>query len=155
MRYQSIVGLGVTWFGLGRAPKAPGTFGTLGAIPVVWLFSQLSDVGYLGATLALTAIAIVLAHFYEAMTGVHDSPEVVIDEVAGFLVTMALVPFTWQNVILGFAVFRLLDIVKPFPISWIDRKIPGGVGAVADDIAAGILGNVLFHLALQKGVLPW
>jgi phosphatidylglycerophosphatase A len=154
-RVQSFVSLVVTWFGCGRAPKAPGTFGTLGAIPVVWAFSQMGDYGYLGATMVLTVFAMVLAGMHEAMTGVHDAPEVVIDEVAGFLVTMALVPWSWPNVLLGFAIFRLLDIVKPFPISWVDKKIPGGVGAVADDLVAGILGNIIFQLLLQKGLLPW
>jgi phosphatidylglycerophosphatase A len=154
-RVHSFVSLGVTWFGLGRLTKAPGTIGTLGAIPIVWLFQKFGDFGYLGATITLTVFAMVLAHMYEAVTGTHDSSEVVIDEVVGFLVTMALVPFTWQNVLLGFAIFRVLDIVKPFPISWIDRKVPGGVGAVADDLFAGILGNIIIHLLLAKGFLPW
>lgn len=143
-----------TWFGLGRAPKAPGTFGTLGAIPLVWYFQRWGELPYLGLTLAFTVLAVLVAHLYETIiASEHDAPEFVMDEVAGFLVAMTWLPFTWTWVLLAFVLFRLLDAIKPFPISWVDRRVPGGVGAVADDLVAGILTNVCLQAALQSGLL--
>ena len=142
-----------TWFGLGRAPRAPGTVGTLGAIPLVWAMSQLEPMRYLYAAFAFAVFAIVVAHAYEIeIAKTHDSQEIVIDEVAGFLVTMAWIPFTWTWVILGFVVFRIFDAWKPFPISLMDRRIKGGVGTVADDLAAGIVANVILQYLLQHHV---
>lgn len=142
-----------TWFGLGLAPRAPGTFGTLGAIPLFYLFAtQFEPVAYLAATLVFCALAVFVAHIYELHSPGHDEPQFVMDEVAGFLVTMALVPATPMAIAAGFVIFRVLDIVKPFPISYIDRKIEGGVGTVADDLVAGILGNVVLQMLLQNGV---
>src|SRR5258708_1520838 len=99
-----------TWFYLGKIPRAPGTFGSLGAIPLVWAFSLLGPIPYMAATLVFTLLAIFVAHFHEAVSGNHDASEVVIDEVAGMLVTMAWVPFTWPYVILGFLLFRFFDV---------------------------------------------
>jgi phosphatidylglycerophosphatase A len=140
------------WFGCGLSPKAPGTVGTLGAIPLFLLLVRLESLHYMAAVLAFSVASILVAHFYELGGEEHDRPEFVMDEVAGFLVTMTWVPATVPGVIAGFAIFRLLDIVKPFPISWVDQKIPGGVGTVADDLVAGILGNVILQLLLQNGV---
>ena len=142
-----------TWFGCGKFPKAPGTAGTLGAIPLVWALSLLGPLPYMLATLVFTIFAIFVAHVYEAESGEHDASEVVIDEVAGFLVTMTWVPFSWTYVLAGFLLFRFFDILKPFPISYIDRKVGGGVGVVADDLLAGILANVILQFLWQKGWL--
>lgn len=143
-----------TWFGLGLIPLAPGTFGTLGAIPLFYLLAtQLDAMAYLAATVVFSALTILVAHIYELQSPGHDEPQFVMDEVAGFLVTMALVPATPMAMVVGFLVFRALDIVKPFPISYIDRKVQGGVGTVADDLVAGILGNVVMQLLLQNGVI--
>ena len=140
-----------TWFGCGLAPKAPGTVGTLGAIPLFLVFAKLESLHYMVAVLAFTVLAILVAHFFEIGDD-HDRPEFVMDEVAGLLVTMTWVPATPLGIFAGFVVFRVLDIWKPFPISWADRKIPGGVGTVADDLIAGILGNIILQLLLQNGV---
>lgn len=139
------------WFGCGLAPKAPGTVGTLGAIPLVFLLSRFDIAVYALATFSFTVFTILVAHFYESAKD-HDPAEFVMDEVAGFLVTMALVPFTWLGLAAGFALFRLFDIWKPFPISWIDRNVKGGVGTVADDIAAGVLANVVLQALMRYGV---
>ena len=140
-----------TWFGCGRAPRAPGTVGTLGAIPLVWVFAQFGNYGYMLATMTFVVVSIWIAQAYEDTWATeHDAPEFVMDEVAGFLVAMTWVPLTWQFWLLGFVVFRVLDAAKPFPISWVDRKVPGGVGAVADDLVAGILTNVLLQYALHS-----
>lgn len=146
-----------TWFGCGCAPKAPGTFGTVGALPLVWLASLMGDFPYMGFTLVFSAASILIAQKFEDDFGGgrHDLPEFVMDEVAGFLVTMAMVPFTWSFVLMGFVLFRLLDALKPYPISWFDRKVPGGVGVVADDLVAGIAANILLQVALHYHILPY
>ena len=76
----------------------------------------------------------------------HDSKEIVIDEVAGFLITMTWLPMTWQSVVIGFILFRFFDIVKPPPIRQLDKKIQGGVGVMIDDIAAGIISNFILQI---------
>ncbi len=145
-----------TWFGCGKSPRAPGTVGTIGALPLVWALSFAGEVPYMAVTFLFAVASILVAQKFEDEFGQgrHDLPEFVMDEVAGFLVTMTLVPFTWQFVLVGFVIFRILDALKPFPISWIDRKVPGGVGVVADDLVAGILANILLHVSLHYHVLP-
>jgi phosphatidylglycerophosphatase A len=145
-----------TWFGCGQSRRAPGTVGTIGALPLVWLIALAGEFPYMGFTLAFAAVSILIAQKFEDDFGEgrHDLPEFVMDEVAGFLVTMAMVPFTWTYVLAGFLLFRLLDILKPYPISWFDRKVPGGVGVVADDLLAGIVANVILQVALHFHVLP-
>lgn len=142
-----------TWFGCGKSPRAPGTVGTIGALPLAWALSYLQPMGYMLATITLTVIAILVSHFHEAFTGKHDSKEIVIDEVVGFLVTMTWVPFTWTYVLAGFLLFRFFDILKPFPISYVDRQVKGGVGTVGDDLIAGIFASIILQVLLQKGWL--
>lgn len=149
-RHEFSLNMLATWFGCGRAPWAPGTVGTIGAIPLVWLFQRLGATEYMFATFGFTVVAMLIAQIYEAGGSEHDPSEFVLDEVAGFLVTMTWLPFTWTWLLLGFALFRLLDVVKPFPISYIDRKVPGGVGCVADDLLAGIIANACLQIALQN-----
>lgn len=144
------------WWGCGLAKHAPGTVGTLGAIPLVYAFNLLPPMGYLIATFGFCVLAMIVAQLYEDLispASEHDASEFVLDEVAGFLITMAWVPFHWTYVVLGFLLFRLLDVVKPFPISYLDRKIPGGIGTVADDIVAGIVANVALQFVLMQGWL--
>ncbi|MCC7405730.1 MAG: phosphatidylglycerophosphatase A [Bdellovibrionales bacterium] len=136
--------------GLGKAPKAPGTFGTLGALPLVPLFAWGGEYFYMAATFFLIVVAMVVAHIYESQGHDHDPKEVVIDEVVGYLVAMLWLPLTWQSFALSFVIFRLLDALKPFPISVIDRKIKGGVGVVADDLVAGILTNIVLQATYLK-----
>lgn len=137
---------GATWFFVGKFPWAPGTIGTLAGFPVVFLFSTFGTAGYLGCTLLFVILAIFFAHGYQLTLSRHDSPEIVIDEVAGILITMAAVPLSWVHCGLGFLLFRILDIWKPPPIRWCDEKIGGGVGVVADDVVAGLVANVLLQL---------
>ncbi len=139
-----------TWFGCGKSPIAPGTVGTLGALPLVWALAQLPPLSYMFATIILVVVAIFVSQMHEAITGKHDLGEVVIDEVAGFAVTMTLVPFTWPYVALGFVIFRILDALKPFPISYVDRQVKGGIGIVGDDLVAGILSNIILQVVLQN-----
>lgn len=125
-------------FGSGLAPKAPGTFGTLAAIPVYILCMQLDLVGYIAAVVLITLIGIALCHYTSSHLNVHDHPGIVIDEIAGYLITMIAVPFGWTWIVAGFVLFRFFDILKPWPISWLDKHLKGGPGIMLDDVLAGI-----------------
>lgn len=140
----------VTGFYIGKIKWAPGTFGTLLGIPLAIFFNQSGIYFYMAATLAFILLAIFCSHFYELETGDHDQPSTVIDEVAGYLVTMTWLPHHWLPYLLGFVLFRFFDILKPFPINVLDQKIKGGLGVVADDLAAGLLSNILLQLIFSK-----
>ena len=139
-------------FGSGLAPKAPGTVGTAFAIlPWIWL-SQQSHIVYA----SLLAVAIVMGIYICDKTskdmGVHDHPGIVWDEFCGYWLTMFLIPATWQWAIAGFLLFRLFDILKPWPINWLDKKVSGGFGIMIDDLLAAvfawlILQSFLYFLA--------
>ncbi len=142
-----------TFFGSGRLPKSPGTWGTLATIPLWYVLAQLHAIPYMVVVLLLCVAAILIAQAYENMTSTHDSKEIVIDEVVGFLITMTWLPLTWQSLIAGFILFRIVDIVKPPPIRQLDQKVKGGVGVVIDDIAAGIVCNIILQLVYTY--TPW
>lgn len=137
-----------TLFSVGRAPRAPGTWGTVVSLPLCFLLMKLGSLVYMTATIAFIALAIVAAEQYERHSQQHDAKEVVIDETVGILVTMTWLPMTWQSFAAGFLVFRFLDIWKPFPIRYFDKKVPGGFGVVADDLVAGIIGNIFLQFVL-------
>lgn len=137
-----------TVFGVGRIPKAPGTWGSLVTLPLVLGLMLLGPLVYMAVTLAMAIIAIIAAEQYEQQSEKHDSKEIVIDEVAGMLVTMTMLPMTWQSFVIGFVLFRILDIFKPFPIRYFDRKVPGGFGVVIDDLVAGMIANGILQLML-------
>jgi len=140
------------WGPCGYSPVAPGTVGTLGAIPLYLLLSRLSPGAYLFATLALTLLGFVAADRAGRYWGTADASPIVIDEVVGYLVTMALVPFSWQAALAGFVLFRVFDVVKPWPASAFDR-IKNGFGVVLDDLAAGVwAAGVLAALRLLQVV---
>lgn len=126
-------------FGSGLAPKAPGTFGTLAAIPVYYLMSSLSVSLYAGLTLFMAVIGIYICGYCAKAVNVHDHPAIVWDEFVGFFITMFMVPLSLTNVVLGFALFRFFDIVKPWPISYFDRHVKGGFGIMIDDVIAGVM----------------
>jgi len=134
-------------FGVGRVPRAPGTAGTAAAVPVCIALDWFGPAVYIGATVLIVIIGTWAADRTAHSMGTHDHPSIVIDEVAGFLVAMAFVPVTALGLAAGFAAFRLLDIVKPWPIRWFDRVVPGGIGIMLDDLLAG-LGAAAISLAL-------
>ncbi|MBN1105339.1 MAG: phosphatidylglycerophosphatase A [Deltaproteobacteria bacterium] len=139
-----------TWFGVGFLPKAPGTFATLAALPLVVILNRFG--AFWGSLLLL---AFLLLAFWSAdqagkMAGRNDPQEIVVDEVAGFLVTLFLAPQTWLSLALGVALFRVFDIWKPFPVRTAER-IRGGAGILMDDIAAGVYAN----LCLRAILLVW
>ena len=127
-------------FGLGGglSPYAPGTLGTLLAIPLYLLMAQLSLLPYLLITLVMLLAGIWMCAVTARNLGVHDHSGIVWDEVVGYLITMTLAPPGWLWVVIGFALFRLFDIWKPWPIRWADRKVHGGFGIMLDDVLAAI-----------------
>lgn len=136
-------------FGSGLMPKAPGTFGTLAAIPVYLLLVQFDIWLYILATCIITVAGVFICDYTSKALGVHDHSGIVIDEVAGFLITMIAVPFQWQWILVGFVLFRLFDIVKPWPISWLDKRVQGGFGIMIDDVLAGVFALICLQLIIH------
>jgi phosphatidylglycerophosphatase A len=135
-------------FGSGLSPKAPGTVGTLVAIPLYLLLVQLSLPLYLAAIMLAFIAGIWLCGRTAHDLGVHDHGGIVWDEFVGFWITMILVPLTWYWVLAGFIAFRVFDIFKPFPIGWLDRKIGGGLGIMIDDVIAGLYAALVIQLLM-------
>ena len=133
-------------FGSGAAPIMPGTFGTLMAIPFYLLLRELPIGIYLLLTLVVAIFAIWLSDKFSKEIKVHDHPGMNIDEFVGYFVTMIAAPHTWIAVWLGFVLFRIFDIWKPFPISWLDNNVHGGFGMIIDDVAAGLVALVILQL---------
>jgi|SRR5690554_361221 len=140
-------------FGSGLSPKAPGTMGTLVAVPIWYAAAQLPLVGYVTVLLLVIAVGPWLCGRTSRDLGVHDHGGIVWDEIAGFLLTMVLVPVGILPALLGFAFFRLFDIVKPWPIGWLDQHIHGGSGIMVDDLVAGIYAWIALQLTLQAVLL--
>ncbi len=137
-------------FGSGLMPFAPGTFGTLVAIPLYLLIAQLDLLYYLAFILLAFAIGVYLCKYTSAALGVHDHSGIVWDEFVGFWITMIAVPVTWQWIVVGFVLFRVFDIVKPWPVKVVDKRMTGGFGIMFDDVLAGLyaLGCLQFALYL-------
>lgn len=126
--------------GTGAAPYAPGTVGTLLGIPLCWLLARQGLWVYLGVTVILFAIGVWICDRTSKDIGVHDHSGIVFDEVVGYLVTMVAVPVNLWTLLAGFLLFRLFDIVKPWPIRWMDKRVKGGFGIMIDDVLAGLFG---------------
>ena len=152
--------LAAVGFGSGLAPKAPGTFGTLAAIPLFYLLSYLSIKYYIGVLVIASLLGFWFCHVTSEAMGVHDHKAIVWDEFVGYWITMlpvlvlfpeikegATIPFIW--VLCGFLLFRFFDVLKPFPISWLDKKIEGGFGIMIDDIVAGLLSALVLFLLIN------
>jgi len=127
-----------TGLGLGLAPKAPGTFGTLLGLPLYFLMIRWGWPLYLLGTVFICGLGLWAGNRAEFDLDRHDAPEVVIDEVAGYLVTMFLAPALPWIWVWGFVFFRLFDILKPWPVSWADRRLAGSLGVMLDDVLAGV-----------------
>src|SRR4030042_2752678 len=125
-----------TWWGVGYVPRAPGTAGTVAAIPFFLLLSLLPLSVYLPCVLGIGLVACWAAGEAERIFQEQDSQRIVIDEAVGFLVTMTALPPSWPYLIGGFCLFRCFDILKPPPIRLIERKVKGGYGGVLDDVLA-------------------
>lgn len=135
-------------FGSGLSRYAPGTLGTLAAVPLYWLLAQTGILIYSLASLLVVSTGIWICDIAANKLGEHDFSGIVWDEIAGYLITMWLVPFSWEAMVTGFVLFRLFDVLKPWPIKRIDREVGGGLGIMLDDVLAGIF-SALILLGLQ------
>ncbi|MBX2988524.1 MAG: phosphatidylglycerophosphatase A [Bdellovibrionaceae bacterium] len=139
-----------TFFGVGRLPRSPGTWGTLATIPLALLLMWLGPLWHMAVIVVLLPLGIWAADAFDRSETRHDCQEIVIDEVLGFLITMLWMPLTWQAVVIGFVLFRTLDILKPFPISVLDQRVKGGFGVMVDDVAAGLIANLVMQVILSQ-----
>ena len=135
-------------FGSGLAPRAPGTFGTLAAVPIYWLVADWSLLEYSALILVTAVLGIWICGAASRQLNVHDHPGIVWDEFVGYWITMWAVPVDWVWILAGFVVFRVFDIAKPWPINVLDKKVAGGFGIMIDDILAGVMACVTLHIAL-------
>ena len=141
-------------FGSGLSPIAPGTVGTLAALPFYYLLAKLPLPLYLAAVIVAILFGIWLCGAASRQLGVHDHPGIVWDEFVGLWVAAAALPPGLLWIVLAFAVFRLYDIIKPWPVSWLDEHVSGGLGIMLDDIAAGLLAWLTLQLAHRAVPLP-
>lgn len=130
-------------FGSGLSKKAPGTMGTVAAIPVYLIAIQFNFWIYAAFTLVATIVGVWICDVAAKKLQEHDFGGIVWDEVAGYLITMLFVPFSWKALLVGFVLFRVFDILKPQPIKWVDSKITGGLGIMLDDVLAAIFAGLL------------
>jgi len=133
-------------FGSGLAKKAPGTFGTLAAIPFFLLLQNLSWPLYLSWLLVTFALGVLWCDRSSKALGVHDHGGIVWDEFVGFWITMFMAPTGWAWILIGFVLFRFFDVLKPWPINWLDKKVHGGFGIMIDDVLAGIYALIVLQL---------
>ncbi len=134
--------------GLGLAPKAPGTAGTLLGIPLLLLMPH-SLWAYMAVLFVLFVVGVWCCDVCAKHLGVHDHGGIVWDEVVGYLLTMAALPRSIAWIVAGFIVFRLFDVLKPWPISWVDRQVHGGLGIMLDDVLAALFAWIVLQLAVR------
>ncbi len=136
-----------TGFGIGRLPWAPGTWGSLAALPLAWvMWSRFGSAGVAVTAIAAFAAGWWAAQVYIGANGVEDPPEIVIDEIGGQLLTLSVVPADVVFYAAGLALFRLADIFKPWPASWAEKRLKGGLGAMADDFLASLYSAMALFL---------
>ncbi len=131
-----------TWFGSGYLPKAPGTWGSLAALPFAWVILSFFPGPYvlLVASAILLPVGVWASTLHSETLGTHDAGEIVVDEVVGQWIVLSVAPFSLLGWLAAFVLFRIFDVLKPWPISWIDKRISGGWGIMLDDVVAGIFG---------------
>jgi len=137
-----------TGFFIGTVPFAPGTFGSLIGLPVCFLLSRLNLLQSVIYILAFILFAIGIASAAEKILKQKDPGQIVIDEIAGLMVTFAGLPFNLKTALAGFIIFRVFDILKPFPIRLLERSVRGGSGVVLDDVLAGVYGNLIIRFVI-------
>jgi len=148
---QQFLALG---FGSGLAPSAPGTFGTLAAVPLYLLIVLLPLWGQVAVITVAFIVGVYLCQYTADALGVHDHPAIVWDEFVGLWITMLALPIlkqpvSWPLLLLGFVLFRFFDIVKPWPIRWLDAHVHGGFGIMIDDVLAAIFAGVGLALIIR------
>lgn len=140
----------LAWFGCGYVKRAPGTMGSVGALPFAWAIQSTGLPWALPcASLAIFALGWWLSARHLAANGAEDAdPQwIVLDEVAGVWLAVSLIDPSWLSYALGFLLFRLFDIWKPWPIGWVDRSVKGGLGVMLDDYLAGLFAALLLYAA--------
>jgi phosphatidylglycerophosphatase A len=142
---KHFISLLATGFGVGYSPVAPGTLGTLIAIPVYYFLSEIPSPLYEITLIGFFFLSVWVSENAERLFGKKDDQRIVIDEIIGFLITMLWVPKTIRFVIIGFFLFRFFDILKPFPIRHVEKRFKGGFGVVLDDVAAGVYANIVLQ----------
>ncbi len=135
-------------FGSGLSPRAPGTFGTLMAVPLYMLAAGWELPLYTAVLVVAAWLGVWICGVASRQLGVHDHPGIVWDEFVGYWITMWAIPASWPWIVVGFVVFRVFDILKPWPISVLDKKVGGGFGIMIDDIVAGMMACATVHIAL-------
>ena len=138
-----------SWFGTGFFPGASGTVGTLGAIPLYLVLARLPLWLYLVTLVPFFFLSSWVSGAAEREFGEKDSGKIVIDEVMGYLITMAGAPVDWRSIVVGFFLFRFFDIVKVPPARYFDRQVKNGYGVVLDDVVAGIYACAALHIVLR------
>jgi phosphatidylglycerophosphatase A len=133
-------------FGSGAMPFAPGTFGTLAAIPFYLLMQEFSLLTYAIVLVIAILIGCWVCDVADKALQLHDHPGSVYDEFVGYWLTMFAAPKGWLWIILGFALFRLFDIWKPQPIRWLDEHVKGGIGVIVDDLAAAVPAWIILQI---------
>ncbi len=146
--HQKLALIIATGGGVGYLPKAPGTFGSLLALPFCYVLSRASIEVALTVLGAITCLAVIVSSRAEKILKTNDPGCIVIDEIAGQMFVFTGLVANWPLILVGFLLFRLLDIAKPFPMRWLDQRLTGGLGIVADDVLAGIIGNGIIRLAI-------
>lgn len=134
---------------MGYIPVASGTFGTLVAVPLCFLLSMVGPLWSTILVVLFVGLAVWISGKAEKVFNAKDSSFIVIDEIAGFLVTLFLIPWGVKTVFAGFLIFRLMDIAKPFPIRRLEDQLPGGWGVVGDDVVAGLYANLVLRGLLR------
>lgn len=150
MKYRLAYVLGI-WFGCGRFPRAPGTAGTVGAIPLYLLLARGGPLAVAGGAVVVTLVGVWAATQVVRKTGIKDPQIVCIDEAAGVLITLVAAPYNWKGVLASVVLFRIFDQWKPWPARWAE-KLREGWGVVMDDVFAGLWGAAL--VAAARG-LRW
>ena len=143
-----------TGFGAGLSPRAPGTVGSLVGVLFYLAMAGLPLPLYLSALLALALVGVWVCERAGRALGVTDHPGIVWDEIVGVLITMTATPVGWQGMALGFVLFRLFDILKPWPVASIDRKVPGGLGVMLDDVMAGLYALACLQILRHAFAIP-
>ena len=136
-------------FGSGLSPFAPGTMGTLVAVPFIFALRSLSEPVFWIALILLFAVGVYLCGHVSRKLGVHDHGGIVWDEMLGYWLSAALVPLQWPWLLAAFLLFRFFDILKPWPIRQLDKKVSGGFGIMIDDVVAALF--TLIILAIVQG----
>ncbi|WP_424946626.1 phosphatidylglycerophosphatase A family protein [Candidatus Spongiihabitans sp.] len=135
-------------FGSGLLPKAPGTMGTLAAVPLVWMMALFSNFTYASVVLFCVLAGPAICNAASRTLPQYDHPAIVWDEIVGMMLTMIFIPVTGLTLAIGFLLFRFFDIVKPWPIRYFDRQVHGGIGIMLDDIIAAICANIALRILL-------